>query len=235
MNLILLYKVDFIGESHVILKGRRLKHMAEVHKAKPGDTLRVGMLNGNMGTGKVVKIDSKSCEMEVALDKSPPPPLPLTLLLALPRPKVLRRIMESVAALGVKRIYIMETWRVEKSFWKSPFIEKKCLEEHCVLGLEQACDTMMPAIEFRRRFKPFVEDEVSGIIKNTTALVAHPGAEKRCPHQIKEPVTLAVGPEGGFIPYEIELLKKHGFEDVNFGKRILKTEWFVPAVIGRLF
>jgi 16S rRNA (uracil1498-N3)-methyltransferase len=235
MNLILLVESDFINKSLVVLKGRRLKHMAEVHKANAGDTLRVGMLDGNMGTGKVVKIDSKSCEMEVVLDASPPPPLPLTLLLALPRPKVLRRIIEGVAAMGVKRIYIMETWRVEKSFWKSPFIKKECLEEHCGFGLEQACDTMMPAIEFRRRFKPFIEDEVPIIIKNTRALVAHPGAERRCPHQVKEPVTLAVGPEGGFVPYEIELLRKHGFEDVNFGERILRTEWFVPAVVGRLF
>ena len=235
MNLILLFESDLIDESHVLLKGRRLKHMAEVHRVQAGDTLRVGMLDGNVGTGKVVTIDARSCEMEIVLDKDPPPPLPLTLLLALPRPKVLRRIVEGVAAMGVKRIYIMETWRVEKSFWKSPFIKKECLEEHCVLGLEQACDTMMPAIEFRRRFKPFVEDEVPGIIKNTRALVAHPGAERHCPHQVKEPVTLAVGPEGGFIPYEIELLKEHGFDDVNFGKRILRTEWFVPAIIGRLF
>jgi 16S rRNA (uracil1498-N3)-methyltransferase len=235
MNLILLFDSDFIDESHVVLKGRRLKHMNEVHRAKAGDTLRVGVLNGKMGTGKVVKIDARSCEMEVVLDTDPPRTLPLTLLLALPRPKVLRRVVECVAAMGVKRIYIMETWRVEKSFWESPFIKKEYLEEHCVLGLEQACDTMMPAIEFRRRFKPFVEDEIPGIVKNTRALAAHPGAEKRCPHQVKGPVTLAVGPEGGFIPYETELLKKHGFEDVNFGKRTLRTEWFVPAVIGRLF
>jgi RsmE family RNA methyltransferase len=93
----------------------------------------------------------------------------------------------------------------------------------------------MPAIEFRRRFKPFVEDEVPAIIKNSRALVAHPGAGKRCPHQVKGPVSLAIGPEGGFIPYETELLKKQGFEDVNFGIRILRTEWFVPAVIGRMF
>jgi RsmE family RNA methyltransferase len=235
MNLILLFESDFINESHVLLKGRRLKHMLEVHKAAPGDTLRVGVLNGKMGEGSVVSIDSRSCKMSVLLDKNPPPPLPLTLMIALPRPKVLRRIIEAVAAMGVKRIYIMETWRVEKSFWKSPFIKKECLEEHCILGLEQACDTVMPAIEFRRRFKPFVEDEVPGIIKNTRALVAHPRAEKRCPHHVKEPITLAVGPEGGFIPYEIDLLKKQGFEDVNFGNRILRTEWFVPAIVGRMF
>ncbi|HUI91311.1 MAG TPA: 16S rRNA (uracil(1498)-N(3))-methyltransferase [Chitinivibrionales bacterium] len=235
MNLILLYQSDFTDTSLVELKGRRLKHMLEVHRAKPADTLRVGLLNGKVGTGTVESIDLKSCRMEVVLDQNPPPPLPLTLLLALPRPKVLRRIVEAVASFGVKHLYIIETWRVEKSFWKSPLIKKESLEDHCVLGLEQACDTVMPEIEFRRRFKPFVEDEAPEIIKNTRALVAHPVAEQNCPYHVKEPITLAVGPEGGFIPYEIELLKKQGFEDVNFGKRILRTEWFVPAVVGRLF
>jgi 16S rRNA (uracil1498-N3)-methyltransferase len=235
MNLILLYSSDFIDDSHAVLKGRRLKHMLEVHRAASGDTLRVGILNGKTGTGKVVKIDAESCEMEITLDTMPPPSLPLTLLLALPRPKALRRIIECIAAMGVKRIYIMETWRVEKSFWKSPFITNESLYEHCVLGLEQACDTVMPCIEFKRRFKPFVEDEIEEVIKNTCSLVLHPTAKQPCPRNIKTPVTLAIGPEGGFIPYEIEMFKKQGFEDVSIGERILRTEWFVPAVMGRLF
>jgi 16S rRNA (uracil1498-N3)-methyltransferase len=235
MNLILLFESDFINKAHVVVKGRRLNHMTDVHRAQAGDTLQVGVLNGKMGTGKVLSIDSKSCEMEIVLDANPPPPLPLTLLLALPRPKALRRIIECVTAMGVKRIYIIETWRVEKSFWASPLITMKSLEEHCVLGLEQACDTVMPDIAFKRRFKPFIEDEVPALIKNTRAIVAHPGAENSLPHHVNEPITLAVGPEGGFIPYEVGMFHTQGFEDVNFGERILRTEWFVPAIIGRMF
>ncbi len=169
------------------------------------------------------------------LDREPPLPLPCTLLLALPRPKVLRRIVESVAALGIKRICIFESWRVEKSFWDSPIVDADLLAEHCVLGLEQACDTVMPEISFKRRFKLFVENDIPELIKGTRPIVAHPGALNACPRNVLTPVSLAVGPEGGFIPYEIELLKERGFEDVNFGKRILRNEWFVPAAVGRLF
>jgi 16S rRNA (uracil1498-N3)-methyltransferase len=235
MNLILLFESDFIGTDRVVLSGRRLVHMTEVHKVKPGDTLRVGIVNGLAGTGTVLSIDSASCEMEVVCTDKPPMPLPCTLLLALPRPKVLRRLIECVTAMGVKKIYIMETWRVEKGFWTSPYLEEKDLREHCVLGLEQACDTIMPEIIIKRRFKPFVEDEVPALIKSTRALVAHPIAEKPCPHDVKGPVTLAIGPEGGFIPFEVELLKKQGFEEVNFGKRVLRVEQVIPAVLGRLF
>jgi RsmE family RNA methyltransferase len=93
----------------------------------------------------------------------------------------------------------------------------------------------MPEIIIKRRFKPFVEDEVPALIKSLRALVAHPVAEKSCPHDVKGPLTLAIGPEGGFIPFEVELLKKQGFEEVNFGKRVLRVEHVVPAMLGRLF
>jgi RsmE family RNA methyltransferase len=103
------------------------------------------------------------------------------------------------------------------------------------LGLEQACDTVLPAVEIRKRFKPFVEDEVPEIIRGTRPLAAHPYAESSCPRHVNGPVTLAIGPEGGFIPYEIQLLQKQGFEAVSAGKRILRVEHALPAIIGRLF
>jgi 16S rRNA (uracil1498-N3)-methyltransferase len=235
MNLILLFESDLTEAGHVVLTGRRLKHMMEIHKAKPGDTLRVGIVNGLMGTGTIKSLNATSCEMEVSCTDKPPKRLPCTLLLALPRPKVLRRLIECVTAMGVKKIYIIETWRVEKGFWASPFLSESVLQEHCVLGLEQACDTMMPEIIIKRQFKPFVEDDIPAIVKNTRQLVAHPAAEKSCPHDVKGPITLAIGPEGGFIPFEIDLLKSKGFEEVTLGKRILRVEHVVPAILGRLF
>jgi 16S rRNA (uracil1498-N3)-methyltransferase len=235
MNLILLFESDFTGTNRVVLDGRRLLHIKEVHRAKPGNTLRVGIVNGLVGTGTVLSIDATSCEMDVACADAPPAPLPCTLLLALPRPKVLRRLVECVTAMGVKKIHIMETWRVEKGFWESLFLEEKVLNQHCVLGLEQACDTVMPEIIINRRFKPFVEDELPAIVKNTQALVAHPLAENPCPHDVKVPVTLAIGPEGGFIPFEIDLLKKQSFKEINLGQRVLRVEHVVPAALGRLF
>jgi 16S rRNA (uracil1498-N3)-methyltransferase len=234
MNLVLLFERDFVAPARVVLTGRRFEHIRSVHRANAGDTLRVGKLGGKIGTGTVTALDSGTCRMEVSFDKDPPDPLPLTLLLALPRPKALRRIVETVAAMGVKRLYLMESWRVEKGFWDSPLLTEDNLAAHCVLGLEQACDTVMPHIRIRRRFRPFVEDEAPDLIKGNTALVAHPGAAQACPRGVSGPVTLAVGPEGGFIPFEVELLESRGFSPVNFGPRILRTEAFVPAAIGRL-
>lgn len=236
MNLILLYQDDFIDNTAVArLQGRRLKHVLEVHRASVGDELCVGLAGGRIGTGKVTRLDSMALEMEVRLERLPPPALPMTLVLALPRPKVLRRVLRSVSAMGVKRVFLLGCTRVEKSFWQSPFLTEASVHEQLVLGLEQARDTALPEVLLRPRFKPFVEDELPEIIKGTLPLAAHPVAESPCPRDLKQAVTLAIGPEGGFIPYEMEKLIACGFTPVRMGERVLSVEMAVPALLARLF
>jgi 16S rRNA (uracil1498-N3)-methyltransferase len=104
-----------------------------------------------------------------------------------------------------------------------------------ILGLEQSRDTVMPEVKFKPRFKPFVEDELPAIMQKTLLLVAHPGAQEACPRGVRGPVTLAVGPEGGFVSYEIEKLVSLGFTPVSLGERVLNVETAVPALISHLF
>ncbi len=236
MNLIVLDDDDFVdGTTRVCVRGRRLQHVLAVHRAGVGHELRVGRLNAQLGSGRITRLTSDVLEIEVTLDQMPPAPLPVTLLLALPRPKSLKRVLQAVTAMGVKRIVLMNTWRVEKSFWASPVLHPEALRAQMILGLEQARDTMLPEIALRRRFKPFVEDEVPGLTRDTRALLAHPVADQACPRGVPRAVTLAVGPEGGFIPYEIELLRARGFEVVSLSERPLRVEHAVPALLGRLF
>lgn len=154
MNLILLVDDDFVDAQRVRLTGRRLAFVRTVHRAGVGDRLRVGRLNGRVGRGTITRLDAGALVLEVALDGEPPPPVPLTLLLALPRPKVLRRVLLCVTAMGIKRIVLLNTWRVEKSFWSSPLLNPAALREALLAGLEQGGDTMVPTVELRRRSSP---------------------------------------------------------------------------------
>lgn len=235
MNLILLFDDDFIDASRVRLTGRRLRHVTDVHRAAVGEELVTGVANGRIGRGTITRLDAEVLELDVTLDCHPPPPLPLTLILALPRPKVLNRVMASAASLGIKRIVLLNAWRVEKSYWSSPRLSPENLRAQSILGLEQARDTILPSIETRRLFRPFVEDELPALARGTRALVAHPRASEVCPRDVREPVTLVIGPEGGFIDAEIASLERAGFTAVSMGDRILRVETAVPYLAARLF
>jgi 16S rRNA (uracil1498-N3)-methyltransferase len=235
VNLILLFDDDFLDASHVRLTGRRLQHVTDVHRATVGEELTVGIANGRIGRGTITRLDSDALELEIALDRDSPPALPLTLILALPRPKVLSRVIAGAASLGIKRIVLINAWRVEKSYWNSPRLSAENLRLQSILGLEQARDTVLPSIETRRLFRPFVEDELPSLVRGTRALVAHPQAQVECPRDVREPVTLVIGPEGGFIDAEIASLERIGFMPVSIGERILRVETAVPFLVARLY
>lgn len=235
MNLLLLEEADFIAADRVVLRDRRLTHMQEVHRSEVGDSLRVGRINGLMGSAELLRLEPGEAELRVTLDQPPPTKLPLTLVLALPRPKMLRRVFQTVATMGVSKVILVNSYRVEKSFWQTPFLEPAAIRENLILGLEQARDTVLPEIIIEKRFKPFVEDRLPAITEGTLGLVGHPGNYPPCPRALSEPVTLAIGPEGGWIPYEIDLLAKSGLQPVQLGERILRVETAVTALLARLF
>jgi RsmE family RNA methyltransferase len=261
MNIILLSSPDFIGPSRVRLRGRRLEHIRDILKPQIGQNLIVGKINGSIGRGIVVSQNSDSLELDVKLDQKPPEVLPLTLILALPRPPMLKRILFSAAMLGVKKIIILNFNRVEKSLWNSSALKPQALEEQLVLGLEQAKDTILPEVVLKKRFKPFVQDELPALIKNKLVLVAHPGGEigvtrrtnwgqsqgsvpnlpDGAPRQggtagiQSKQIVLTIGPEGGILDFEIDLLKAAGCQTLDLGPRILRTDSVLPFVAGKLF
>lgn len=235
MNLLLLEDADFVAADRVVLRDRRLKHMQEVHRVEVGDSLRVGRTGGLLGTAQLLRLEPHEAELRISLDSAPPAKLPLTLLLALPRPKMLRRVFQTVATMGVPRVILLNSYRVEKSFWQTPFLEPQAIREQLILGLEQARDSVLPEVIIEKRFKPFVEDRLPQLAQDTLGLVGHPGNFPPCPRAVTEPVTLAIGPEGGWIPYEVDLLNKAGLQPVQLGDRILRVETAVTALLARLF
>lgn len=233
MNLVLLDNEDFIDHSRVRLNGRRFDHIVTVLGKSQGAALRIGQINGLLGQGVVSGVSSTSLTVEVCLNEEPPTPLPVTLILALPRPKMLRRMLRGITSMGVKSLYLINSYRVDKSYWSSPLLHPENIREQLCLGLEQGRDTLLPQVHLSPRFRPFVEDDLPGISSNTINLVAHPGDGSSFPCEPQVPACLAVGPEGGFIPYEIDKLKEINFGVVHFGARILSVETVVPALLSR--
>ncbi len=235
MNIVLLdANQDCLRDIWSIEDQRQIKHLNQHLQLKAGDTLKVGVRDGRRYLTEVQSITAQQIMLRPIQTESVPNKLPVHLILALPRPKVLRRMIMDAVTLGVERISLIHSYRVDKSYWQSPFLQQ--LDDYVTLGLEQAGDTIVPEIQLYKRFKPFVEDVLPTLIsEQRPAYVAHPYAEQSMPHAIAHGCNLIVGPEGGFIPYEIELLKKNGCQAMSLGNRILRTETAVSNILGRLF
>jgi len=240
VNLVLLKPEDYIASDIALVRGYRCKHLRTILKVQPGDELRVGLLNGLMGQGYVESVDEVGVSIRTHLTTAPPPPLDVHLVLALPRPLVLKRLLNSVTTFGVKKITLLHTARVEKSFWQSPVLEPQKIEEQLMLGLEQTKDTLLPEIIFAKKFKVFIEQQLPHILKtdsgnNRLALIAHPRTQKPFPMATNQPCALFIGPEGGFLNHEIDQLEASGCTAASLGERILKVEVATHCLLGRFY
>ena len=101
MNILILHQEELDDNLNAQLSDRRYEHLTKVLKVRTDDQLKAGILNGQLGAVKVLKVEEKFVELQfICGDTLPPPPLPCSLVLAMPRPKMLRRILQNTAALG---------------------------------------------------------------------------------------------------------------------------------------
>jgi RsmE family RNA methyltransferase len=234
VNLILLFERDRILGDRFVLSGARAAHVRSVLRAKVGDSLRVGLLEGPLGSGRVASIGDE-IESECTFEGEVPPRPAIDLVLAIPRPKSLKKLLPEVTALGIDRLVLLRTWRVAKPYLSTAILDPKAHEPLLHEGMMQAMTTRMPRVQIEPLFKPFVEDRLPSF--EGTKLVAHPYAETPL-HRIRvaesERIVLVIGPEGGLLPYEIEALERAGCRSIHIGPRILRVETACVALLAQL-
>lgn len=232
MNIIFL-RPEQIDTSFIAqLNERQAKHVLTVLRCKEGETIRVGLFNDKLGFGSILQT-KPNVKLQLHLSEPPPAPANLSVIMALPRPKVLKRVIEALTSLGIKQMTFVNSARVEKCYWDSDLLENTSWKDGVERGLEQSRDTIWPEIKFKRLFRPFFEDEIAR--QSRGLLFAHPYApawsKKRAGGN---PRAVIIGPEGGWVDFETKMFADLGINGFSFGERPLKTETFIPFVVGQL-
>lgn len=230
MNLLLLEPDELSPAGEALLRDRRARHLREVLRVRPGSTVRAGVVDGPLGAAEVLRTDEREVLVRARLDEAPPPPVRDALLLAVPRPKVLKRVLEDAAAMGFARIGLLRTWRVEKSHLSARALHPLELRAQLLLGLEQGRRTQLPTVELFPLFKPFVEDRLDEWAGTRARFLAHPGQQIGLGRGLGgEAFVLALGPEGGWIEYELAALEERGFAAASLGPHPLRVEAALAA------
>lgn len=233
MNLVLLNPDEREGE-HFRLRDRRARHIIEIHRAKVGDSLRVGLRGGLTGEARIISLAPDEVVLDATFDTPPPARSIVDLILAVPRPKVLKRILQHATTIGVERIVLVNSARVEKSYFQSPVLSPESIDSALVEGLEQGRDTRPPEVLIRPRFRALLEDEVPLLWPDADLLLAHPAGPRlwTLPQGAHRRRVVAIGPEGGWVPFELEQFERMGFRQASLGDRPLRVEAAMSTLIG---
>ncbi len=243
MNLILLDKEEIAADRTVPLTGRRAEHIIKVLRSKRGDTLRVGIINGAIGTALITEIkDGTVVIVTDSFDKRPPQPW-FDLILAVPRPKVLHRLWMPLASLGVRNIVLTNAAKVERCYFDTHWLNEENYLPLLREGLEQASTTAIPMVHIERGFKAFIEDRLDKYFPNSVKYIAHPRLStctQPVPNYTQNPAdnrtipVVAIGPEGGWSDYELNVLFSRGFQPLTLGERALRTDTAITMIVGAL-
>ncbi|MCB9560862.1 MAG: RsmE family RNA methyltransferase [Kofleriaceae bacterium] len=247
MNLLLLDPGELTGAADgvVVLADRRARHLCTVLGVTVGQRLRAGLVGGALGDAEVIAVERAdgdaprvTVRFAAAAAVTPAAP-PIDLVVAIPRPKVLPRLLENAAACAVRRIDLVNAWRVDKSYLDSPRLAPDAVALAVRLGAEQGVTTRLPEVVVHRRLMAYLDDALPAVHPpGARRLLAHPrdavAVERAVPPGCVDPVVVALGPEGGWIARELDTFVARGFTAVHLGDAVLRTEAAVTAALAQL-
>lgn len=236
MNRILLHHDEISPDGNAVVCDARAQHIINVLKAEPGQSIKTGVINGLIGTSTVVNLNKQLGRVNLKCSHTIPSPSAwCDLILAVPRPKVMKRLWAQLAALGVRRIALINAFKVEKFYFDSHVITAEFYTDLLLEGLQQSGTSLLPEVTVHRSFKFFVEHELDRLFEPQCRFLAHPTTENSSIlSSLPSSPVLAIGPEGGWTDHETEALLNKSFTPFSMGKRILRTDTACIAAIARL-
>ncbi|MDA8020121.1 MAG: 16S rRNA (uracil(1498)-N(3))-methyltransferase [Thermoanaerobaculia bacterium] len=250
MNLLLLDPAEVGSDGHVELRERRAEHLLRVLAVEPGQLVRAGLVGGPVGTAEILTTSKRGLTLRFLSrpneqDSAPvsAPAGEVDLIVGLPRPQVLHRVLQTASAMAVRRLDLVNAWRVEKSFFQSPSVSDDKIRYHLLLGAEQGMSTRLPEVQLQPLLLPFLHIPSQGDGgEPPLRLVAHPEAGScleeevwnGCAVSSDRSVQIAIGPEGGWIDRELDSFREAGFAPVRLGAWILRVEVAVAVALGQL-
>lgn len=237
MNRILFESFE-ISDGVATCGGARARHILDVLHGEVGQQLRTGEVDGPVGRGEIAAVregaDGPVVEVRVRHDGESLKPW-ADIVLAPPRPRVMKRLLPQLAAMGAGRVVLVGAKKVEKDFWGATLLREENWRPLFIDGLMQAGTSVMPELLVRRSFRRFVSDELDTMFPTRNRVVAHPYAEGSALAEGRPGrLLLAIGPEGGWTDDEVELLESRGFRRFSLGPRILRTDTAVIALLSKL-
>lgn len=238
MNIIILNQEDFLNKNYYKISDERFTHIKKILKSQIGDILEIGILNGKIGKAKIIEMSNSEIILEIdSLEFSVIKAPTIDIICALPRPQTLKKVLNTIATMGVSNLHLIRSEKVEKSYFHSPLLEEKKYTNYLIEGLAQGKRIQLPKVTIHHKFKVFFNNFLTEANTNSSLLLAHPDNSKYLRKESiinSEQITIAIGPEGGWNEYEINHMEEKGFKRFKLSENILRVETAVTAALAQV-
>lgn len=229
------YETPLCSLKTVIVEGEEAFHISKVLRLAKGDFIEIANGNGKVFSAEILSSDKKSVEVLVKeeLETNPETNTDVTLFIGLTKSSKLELIIQKATELGATAIVPVD---MERSVVKLKDEDKKTERYRRIAfeAVKQCKRTKVPYINTPVDFKTAVDMLKKCDVhfapyesENDVSLKEFLNTDKTN----KKSIGFIIGPEGGFAPEEIELLKENKIDTITLGKRILRMETAAISVL----
>jgi len=221
--------------SEISIEGSAANHIGRVLRLKPGD--EITLFNGNGGeysaTLSTIERQTVRAQVKAFNPRESESPLQITLAQGISRGERMDYTLQKSVELGVNRIIPLTTERCGVKLDEKR-AAKRLLHWQGILisACEQCGRNRVPEILPITSLSHWLGEDRG----NTLQLVLH----HRATHSLRQlapptgEIALLIGPEGGLSENEIENASQRGFQGIQFGPRVLRTETASVAALAAL-
>ncbi len=225
---------DSIKDGRCIIRGDDAHHLIRVRKIRAGECVHVRYAGSGLIRAKAAVVGEDYVEC-VLLESGPAAASDLELVLCagLIKGDKFDLVIQKSCEIGVSRIVPVITERTVPL--PGERAEKKCGRWNRIAheAAKQCLRPDVPRVEEPRNFADVIG--MAGGVK----IIAHTSGEVTLreflsAHEVTSPVTLLVGPEGGFSDAEIDAARVNGWTACTMGSNQLRAETaaiVLPAII----
>ncbi|MFK7975983.1 MAG: 16S rRNA (uracil(1498)-N(3))-methyltransferase [Halioglobus sp.] len=228
-----IYSTQRLDTPVIELEPEPSRHVARALRMTPGDALT--LFNGFGGEYRctIISIDKKSVRVSIDSHEAVnnESSLPVHLGIALSRGERFDWVIQKATELGVYAIHPLFTENTGVKL-AGDRAEKKHRhwQQIAISACEQCGRNTLPSIELPKPIGTWL-DASSAALK----LVMHTSVKNSLStYSVPDSIDLLVGPEGGFSENEISAAEAKGFNAIQFGPRILRTETAPIAALAVL-
>jgi 16S rRNA (uracil1498-N3)-methyltransferase len=215
---------DEVAGDRAALLGEHAAHLARVLRARVGQEFDI-VAAGRVRHGRVASVSETRVEFDLGADLATAPGVDLTVLLAIFKFDRMEFAIEKLTELGVTTIVPLVARRTDAHLASAAVKRTERWQRIAREAAEQSRRLAPPQIGSPAKFKDALAASATGLrivlAESETQTSLKQALASR---EAAQPVTLGIGPEGGWTNDELATFAAAGWRSASLGSTILRAE-----------